>query len=814
MPSAVRGRPELTLPARTVSFRRNAQHMRRVSAGFAVLLILPCCVVNAAEPAGSLSEYYGFRPLEIFKLASRSNSMLREDFNGDGLTDLMLIDNSHSRLDLLEQRPEPPHESDQSSDRDINFIGNDWRFEHRKLPLNRQTAAVAAADLNGDGRVDLASLGVPDRVVVRLQPDAGEWNERLTYRIPDAIAAPWSIVGGDINGDDRDDLVILAENATCLLYQNAKGTLRAPRKLMNTSGKPGLIQIADLDGDGRNDICYLSGDDVERGLCARFQDDSGQPGPELRFALNRPRAVAMANIDDEAGQEILSIESQTGRVKISKLRRPAAREGELAGRFIQYGFGEPGSGKDRDLAIGDGDGLQDVVVTDPAAAGMLVFRQHADKGLDLGQTFPGLLGAKQLRMVDLDNDGRDEVIVLSTKETTLAVSRFENERLTFPRTIPISTGREPACLDVLDFDRDGTQDIVYVARERQSGRSSYELRRLSSADDGWAERGFDDGRSVPLDLKGSPARLVGLDANHDGRPDFVVFLDLNRPPVVLLTGEDGRPTVVDTQGGISIGKIPAGAMFVSDGNEPTILAAQENFARSLKLDGHNWHVLDQYNAAESSARIVGAARLNLDGKPGDEVVLVDTGIRKLRVLRNEQNVFRPWREVELGDLVYQASHVADLNGDARDDLLLFGRGRFAVLYAGRTDPILKEIASYETKLEKVFFSDLVAGDLNGDGAPDIAVLDSRSHYVVILSYDTAAGLRHAVHFKVFEEKSFQRERAAGADPREAVIADVTADGRDDLILLAHDRVLVYPQDDGMPGTAPPADANQPGQAEP
>ena len=50
---------------------------------------------------------------------------------------------------------------------------------------------------------------------------------------------------------------------------------------------------------------------------------------------------------------------------------------------------------------------------------------------------------------------------------------------------------------------------------------------------------------------------------------------------------------------------------------------------------------------------------------------------------------------------------------------------------------------------------------------------------------------------VFEEKSFSGEKRGGAiEPREATIADVTGDGRADLILLVHDRVLIYPQDAG------------------
>jgi hypothetical protein len=32
------------------------------------------------------------------------------------------------------------------------------------------------------------------------------------------------------------------------------------------------------------------------------------------------------------------------------------------------------------------------------------------------------------------------------------------------------------------------------------------------------------------------------------------------------------------------------------------------------------------------------------------------------------------------------------------------------------------------------------------------------------------------------------------EPREALISDVTGDGKSDLIVLVHDRILVYPQD--------------------
>jgi hypothetical protein len=66
-------------------------------------------------------------------------------------------------------------------------------------------------------------------------------------------------------------------------------------------------------------------------------------------------------------------------------------------------------------------------------------------------------------------------------------------------------------------------------------------------------------------------------------------------------------------------------------------------------------------------------------------------------------------------------------------------------------------------------------------------------------------LREATSFRVFEEKRLVSEATdRGLQPREGLIVDVTGDGRADLLLLCHDRLLVYPQDAGEEAAAPPA----------
>lgn len=772
---------------------------RSIAVCFLALNLVVCSF--AADEVGTeipLAQFYGFESLEIFKLSQRSNNMHQGDFNNDGLIDILIVDNSNSRIDLLQQRKTKPADAPDDDD-DVNAVESDWRFEHRKIPVDKQIAALTAGDFNNDGRLDMAYFAAPDRLVIRYQPEQGSWVDSFSMRLPNVTATSFVVGSGDLNSDGRDDVVVLGKTETYLLYQNADGKLDSPVRLNNTSSKLGLLQIADLDGDGRDDLCYLTSEEVDNGLCARLQNESGQLGPELRFALNRPRGVTLFNLDGEPGAEVLNIDSRTGRVRVSQLRRPKSEDGELAGRLIQYGFGEPGTGKDRDLAIADvnGDGLHDVVVTDPSGAQMLVFRQRPDKGLDSGNTYPGLLGTEQIRATDFDGDGSAEVVVLSTKEKTLAVSRFAGGRLSFPKAIPIGgTDVEPSAFDTVDLDGDNTPEIVFVERKREGRSSKYSLRGLKfESADKWADVKFaGDKTSLPLDIKSAPSRLMSFNANGDDKADLLMFFEASKEPTVLVATADGFEPLV-TDGGFQLGAVASGAVFTED---DSMLLSQESFTRNIKLEDNRWQVVDQYNAAETEARIAGSARLDLDGKDGKEIVLIDSGVKRLRVLREEDAVYRPWREVELGSLKFKSVQVADLNGDKRDDLLLFGGGRFAVLYAGQTDPVLKETASFETKLKNVYFTDLVAGDLNGDGMADIAVMDTRSKYIELLNYDPKKGLRHATHFKVFETKGFARsDKSSSVQPREGVIADVTGDGRADLMLLTHDRILLYPQDSGM-----------------
>ena len=92
-------------------------------------------------------------------------------------------------------------------------------------------------------------------------------------------------------------------------------------------------------------------------------------------------------------------------------------------------------------------------------------------------------------------------------------------------------------------------------------------------------------------------------------------------------------------------------------------------------------------------------------------------------------------------------------------------------------------------------NDVVTGDLNQDGRKDLVFMETARNYLDLVIFNKDGKLAPANRWPVFEERSFRGRRGSDAqEPREAVIADLTGDGKNDLGIIVHDRVLVYPQE--------------------
>ncbi len=754
------------------------------------LLLAMAATTRAEEPR--LAEYFGFLPLEIYKLDSRIGGVVLKDLDGDKANDIAVVNNGRSRIDLLLTTKKS--DTAGASKPEINEVASDRRMRLVSLPVNKEVVSLQAGDFNGDGKFDLAYYGTPAEVIVLFNEGGGRFGSTQKINSGEAVESGTALAVGDLNRDGRDDLALLAANELIVMLQTPKGKLGDPERLPHTASAPRMLRAADMDGDGSDDLVMLNGND-EDPILIRFAEPGGKLGPEQRFQVETPRAIAFGDIDDRKGSELLLVENQSGRAKVLTLSDSDDDDANKYGRLIFYPLPH-GNERGRSLAVGDinGDGKVDVVVTDAGNAQFLVYRQSAKTGLGTSQTFPGLVGGKTVKLADLDGDHKDEVYVLSEQEKQIGRSVLDGERLTFPSPLPISG--EPVALDVADLDGDKVAEVLYVSRTRSKDTDVFALRALKREASGtfvpfrW---GPDDDVALKS-VEGVPAALKVLDVNRDGQVDILVFNAFG-PPLLLL-GRAGEPPAPAAGSLGPLGGVTPAGLSLVDMNGPAIFVAQNSFARNLLLDkeGH-WQVKDQYNTETGSAHVIGASALDTNGDGVKEVVLLDKNSKSLILLQQKEGVYRTIGKLAVGSIDFQGMHVADFDGDGKDDLLLAGTDRFGIVLTGRKGQRLKSLASYESDRTEARLGDLAAGDLNADGRPDLVLTDIAEHFVEFVTFAAPSNLERGLAFKVFERKSYRGGRDS-IEPRDLAIADVDGDGREDLVLIVHDRVLVYRQDAG------------------
>ena len=135
-----------------------------------------------------------------------------------------------------------------------------------------------------------------------------------------------------------------------------------------------------------------------------------------------------------------------------------------------------------------------------------------------------------------------------------------------------------------------------------------------------------------------------------------------------------------------------------------------------------------------------------------------------------------------------------LGGRRTNALALLGPNAAGLLRLDGSVWELKELDGYETPIKDAHLNDVVSGDLNSDGRKDLLCLETAKNYLDLVIFSPDHKLIPANRWQVFEERTFRGRRSDLPEPREAVVADLTGDGKNDLAVLVHDRILLYPQE--------------------
>ena len=152
-----------------------------------------------------LGDYFGFLPLEIYKLDTRISNLLLEDLDGDKIDDIVVVNNARSRIDMLLSGKKAGDGAGRAKE-GPNEVANDRRMRLVSVPVNKEVVSLQVGDLNNDGKADLAYYGTPAELVIMLNDGGGEFHEAKRINSGEAVESGTALAVGDLNRDGKADL--------------------------------------------------------------------------------------------------------------------------------------------------------------------------------------------------------------------------------------------------------------------------------------------------------------------------------------------------------------------------------------------------------------------------------------------------------------------------------------------------------------------------------------------------------------------------------------------------------------------------------
>jgi hypothetical protein len=327
---------------------------------------------------------------------------------------------------------------------------------------------------------------------------------------------PWALTAADVNGDGKVDLITanLGNQTLSVLTNNGSGGF-VIASTINLARQPNSVTAADVNGDGKVDlICTLVSNS---GSLAVFTNN-GSGGFVLASSPvvgNIPDSVTTADVNGDGKVDLICANQNDYTLSV------LTNDGR--GNFVLSSSPNLGSGNDPSAVVAadvNGDGKVDLICSNYRGNSLSVLTNDGSGNFVISATYPMTTGSNPHSVVAADINGDGKWALITANAGAGVPPTFGNNTLSvltnngsggFAFASSLVVGNGPWVVTAADINGDGKVDLI-------SGNQDHSITVLTNNGTG----GFVVASTIIVgSTQPTPLSVVTADVNGDGRLDLV-----------------------------------------------------------------------------------------------------------------------------------------------------------------------------------------------------------------------------------------------------------------------------------------------------